>query len=521
MSGSGRRKRATASSSEQNDDYSGSSMTESPLSSHPSSDRLKSDEQTPIRLSANSSSSATASDSQGVPSHVPHPHSQDSDASGVPKTGKKPKSRKSGKKQKRPPSASADMHYYAPSTSSSGFSSAMSDTSAHSTTSGTSSPYASGSVFHRLNPSDIKYRDEKAKVLRSYIVGRIIGEGSYGKVKEAIDSKTKKMVAIKILSKKTLRRVPGGEASIEREIGIVESLSHKNILSILTHFPIENKQKFYIVLEYMGGGTLTHLLENAPNKRLPLFQARKLFLGILGALEHMRERHILHRDIKPDNLLLDDDGDIKLADFGVADVVSSEIHNKLRENAGIGSPAFQAPELIASPTTGPKKPKRPNIDLIFKSDIWSAGIVLYIMVVGQYPFPIQGNIMLLFEDIAAGKFEIPDWVDPDCADLISSMLQTNPLERIGLEGIRVHPFVKNSIPKPAKSTLVGHHNIQSMWPNHDKSALASVVKKMKPQLEREEEVERAARDSFDQPGPSQEDEDRRTSQSSQSKCSIM
>lgn len=143
------------------------------------------------------------------------------------------------------------------------------------------------------------------------------------------------------------------------------------------------------------------------------------------------------------------------------------------------------------------------------------------MVVGQYPFPIQGNIMLLFEDIAAGKFEIPDWVDPDCADLISSMLQTNPLERIDLEGIRTHPFVKNSIPKPAKSILVANPNIQSMWPHHDKSALASVVKKMKPQLEREEEVERAARDSFDQPGPSQEDDDRRTSQSSQSKCSIM
>jgi serine/threonine-protein kinase 11 len=197
-------------------------------------------------------------------------------------------------------------------------------------------------------------------------------------VKEGIDSKTKKMVAIKILSKKTLRRVPGGEASVEREIGIIESLGHKNVISILTHFLLESKQKFYIVFEYMGGGSLTHFLESAPNKRLPLFQARKLFISLLGGLEHLREHRVLHRDIKPDNLLLDEHGDLKIADFGVAEIIATEI-NKVRENAGIGSPAFQAPELIASPTSNTKKSKRVNVDLIFKSDVWSAGIVLYVL----------------------------------------------------------------------------------------------------------------------------------------------
>jgi serine/threonine protein kinase len=202
--------------------------------------------------------------------------------------------------------------------------------------------------------------------------------GSYGKVKEGIDTKTKKMVAIKILSKKTLRRVPGGEASVSREIGIIESLSHKNIISIITHFPIESKQKYYIVFEYMGGGNLTSLLESAPNKRLPLYQARKLFHNLLSGLEHLRERRILHRDIKPDNLLLDASGELKIADFGVAEMIGLGVASKLNQNAGIGSPAFQAPELIASPNSTPKKPKKSATDVIFKSDIWSAGIVLYV-----------------------------------------------------------------------------------------------------------------------------------------------
>lgn len=114
------------------------------------------------------------------------------------------------------------------------------------------------------------------------------------------------------------------------------------------------------------------------------------------------------------------------------------------------------------------------------------------MVVGEYPFPMQGNIMLLFEDIAAGKYEVPDWVDPDCADLIKLMLRTNPVERIDLDAIRTHPFVKNT-PAKKEGATVPIPAIHSMWPHHDKSSLSSVIKKMRPQLEREEEMERAAR----------------------------
>lgn len=146
------------------------------------------------------------------------------------------------------------------------------------------------------------------------------------------------------------------------------------------------------------------------------------------------------------------------------------------------------------------------------------------MIVGEYPFPMAGNIMVLFENISAGKYEVPDWVEPDCSDLISQMLQTNPNERIDLAGIRAHPFVKNA---PTKSAPVPIPTIPSMWSHHDKSSLSSCVKKMKPLLEREEEEERASRFSFDA-GISSYDEDqeeagsRSSSKSSTtSKCAIM
>lgn len=113
--------------------------------------------------------------------------------------------------------------------------------------------------------------------------------------------------------------------------------------------------------------------------------------------------------------------------------------------------------------------------------------------------------MLLFEDIAAGKYEVPDWVDPDCADLIKQMLHTNPVERIDLAGIKVHPFVKNVPSKSAASVPIP--SIHSMWPHHDRASLSSVIKKLKPQLERQQEQERAARYAFDEEGEDGVDDD--------------
>jgi cytoskeletal protein RodZ len=179
MSGTGRRKRSSSSSEEILDDPSSSSIHHTDVSSSTSSERPTTRKRSKKHISSPSASSATASDSQtSLPSSSTHSHTIHEQSTPTP-SQKKEKGRANGKRQKKPAIVPHDNFILPASTPSSGFSSAMSDTSVHSATSGTSSPYASGSVFHRLNANDIKYRDEKAKVLRSYIVGSLLGEGMY------------------------------------------------------------------------------------------------------------------------------------------------------------------------------------------------------------------------------------------------------------------------------------------------------------------------------------------------------
>lgn len=205
--------------------------------------------------------------------------------------------------------------------------------------------------------------------------------GSYGKVKEGIDSKSKTRVAVKILSRKHLRRATGGEASVEREISILKSLQHKNIIQLLSCFSDEEKQRIYIVLEYANGGSLSSFLERAPEKRLGLYQARKFFSDLVSGLQYLKREKILHRDIKPDNLLLTTEGNLKITDFGIAEQLEPKNDGTIYmgESAGIGSPAFQAPELLSSTTHN--KPKQNN-SIVYKTDVWSAGIVLYVIIMG-------------------------------------------------------------------------------------------------------------------------------------------
>lgn len=185
----------------------------------------------------------------------------------------------------------------------------------------------------------------------------------------------KTRVAIKILSRKHLRRATGGEASVEREISILKSLDHKNIIKLFSCFSDEDKQRIYIVLEYANGGNLANFLEKVPDKRLGLFQARKFFSDLIAGLQYLKREKILHRDIKPENLLLTTDGDLKITDFGIAEQLEPKNDGTIftGEPAGIGSPAFQAPELLSS--TNFNKPKTNN-DIVYRTDVWSAGIVL-------------------------------------------------------------------------------------------------------------------------------------------------
>jgi len=277
----------------------------------------------------------------------------------------------------------------------------------------------------------------KQKVVDSYILGEVLGEGSCGKVTEAFNSKTKQLCAMKIIKKRHLHQTPGGEEDVHREVEILASLQHPNCIRLIDHFEDEEKQRVYIVTEYLAGGSVQQLCERSPNKRLSMGQARSLFSQLLDALEYLHSNSIIHRDIKLDNMLLSEDGVLKLSDFGVA--------ARLGElcNAGDrkchGSPAFQPPEMLLCKGCG-------NGFSGEKIDIWDSGLALFMMCIGTFPFH-GNNVVSLLANIKAAAYTIPSWVDPCLADLLRSILNTNPEKRFSLAQIRAHPWMTMKLKK--------------------------------------------------------------------------
>lgn len=319
----------------------------------------------------------------------------------------------------------------------------------------------------RLTPEEItfKMRDGR-KVLRNasrYIVGELLGEGSYGKVKEVLDAKSKKILAVKILTRRKLRNIPGGEESILREIEIMKKIHYKHCTQFVDYWTDDESEKSYLVLEYIGGGSLQDLLHRAPNKSLPLCQARHIFHQLLKALEYIHSIGIVHRDVKPDNIMLTTQCKLKLSDFGVARILSddysspptprgekssSDSNHSSPDSTSTpktshpvrhsGSPAYQPPEVASGSTSFPG----PTMD------VWAAGVILYSMVFGRYPFEIDGNnVKVLFEHIAACEYTIPKSADPQLESLLRGILQPDPNKRLTVSQCKLHPFMTKKLKK--------------------------------------------------------------------------
>jgi serine/threonine-protein kinase 11 len=127
--------------------------------------------------------------------------------------------------------------------------------------------------------SGVTYGKKSPKRVKQYILGELLGQGSYGKVREGIDSISLKRVAVKIIKMKQLRKIKGGEDSLKNEISIMRKLNHPNCLQLKEVFDIEEKDRKYIIIEFCGGGSLQQVIDSHPNKRLPLPEVRKKFFN--------------------------------------------------------------------------------------------------------------------------------------------------------------------------------------------------------------------------------------------------
>ncbi|XP_029551927.1 serine/threonine-protein kinase STK11 isoform X4 [Salmo trutta] len=222
--------------------------------------------------------------------------------------------------------------------------------------------------IHRIDSTEVIYepRRKRAKLIGRYLMGDLLGEGSYGKVKEMLDSETLCRRAVKILKKKKLRRIPNGEQNVKKEIQLLRRLRHNNIIQLVEVLYNEEKQKMYMVMEYCVCG-MQEMLDSVDEKRFPVFQAHGYFCQLLDGMGYLHSQGIVHKDIKPGNLLLTTDGALKISDLGVAEA----LHPFAEDDTcctSQGSPAFQPPEIANGLDTFSG----------FKVDIWSAGVTLWV-----------------------------------------------------------------------------------------------------------------------------------------------
>lgn len=246
-----------------------------------------------------------------------------------------------------------------------------------------------------------------------------LGRGGFSYVYRAVHDKTRKFVAIKVFEKKI--QTSESLRAIKREIKIMKSLDHPFISSFFQ--TMEDDENIYVVMENAERGTLLQFI-NVQGK-LPEKIARKLFYQIMLALDYLHNKmKIAHRDIKAENILLDKYFNVKIIDFGFSVKFGNEGDEKKKEKFtnNCGTPKYVAPEVV----------KREQVSE--RSDIWSAGIILYMMVFGKYPFN-AGNINDLFTCILFHEPAFPEHTNVDIIDLVSHMLDKNPNARWSIEEI--------------------------------------------------------------------------------------
>ncbi|XP_073792060.1 serine/threonine-protein kinase MARK2 isoform X30 [Danio rerio] len=246
-----------------------------------------------------------------------------------------------------------------------------------------------------------------------YRLLKTIGKGNFAKVKLAKHILTGKEVAVKIIDKTQLNS--SSLQKLFREVRIMKLLNHPNIVKLFE--VIETEKTLYLVMEYASGGEVFDYL--VAHGRMKEKEARAKFRQIVSAVQYCHQKCIVHRDLKAENLLLDADMNIKIADFGFSNEFT--LGNKL--DTFCGSPPYAAPELFQG-----KKYDGPEVD------VWSLGVILYTLVSGSLPFDGQ-NLKELRERVLRGKYRIPFYMSTDCENLLKKFLVLNPTKRGSLEQI--------------------------------------------------------------------------------------
>ncbi|XP_022139866.1 CBL-interacting protein kinase 5 [Momordica charantia] len=276
-----------------------------------------------------------------------------------------------------------------------------------------------------------------AILMQRYELGRLLGQGTFAKVYHARNLHTGQSVAIKIIDKEKVLRV-GLIDQIKREISVMRLVRHPNVVQL--YEVMASRTKIYFVMEYVKGG---ELFNKVAKGRLKEDAARKYFQQLIGAVDYCHSRGVYHRDLKPENLLLDEFGNLKISDFGLSALAESRRQDGLLHTT-CGTPAYVAPEVI----------NKKGYDGA-KADIWSSGVVLFVLLAGFLPFH-DPNLMEMYRRISRGEFKCPQWFPPEVRKLLSRILDPSPHTRINMAKLMDNSWFKKGFkanvatPKPLR-----------------------------------------------------------------------
>lgn len=272
---------------------------------------------------------------------------------------------------------------------------------------------------------------DSAKLLEKhgYMLDGTLGEGSYGKVKSAYSTEMKRKVAIKIIDQ-TKASTEILQKFLPRELQILPLLNHIHIVKTFKIFHLDGK-KLIIVMELGSQGNLFEFIRT--RGKLSEEFSKKLFHQLSLAIKFIHDQNIAHRDLKCENLLLDNDFNLKVADFGFSKRLEYMAGQIVLSDTFCGSSAYAAPELLQRIPYNPKM-----------TDVWSMGVLLFIMLTGTMPYN-DSNIMKMVAKQKERVINFPKLVQDKCkdaCDLIYCILDPNPVRRIDLDRILQHPWMQ-------------------------------------------------------------------------------
>ncbi|XP_075450012.1 hormonally up-regulated neu tumor-associated kinase isoform X3 [Ascaphus truei] len=255
---------------------------------------------------------------------------------------------------------------------------------------------------------------QHSKRVGSYLIGSKLGEGSFAKVREGLHVVTGEQVAVKVIDKKKAKKDSYVTKNLRREGQIQQMIRHPNITQLLDILETENS--YYLVMELCSGGNLMHKIYE--KKRLEEYETRKYIRQLILAVEHLHRAGVVHRDLKIENLLLDENNNIKLIDFGLSNCAGILGYSD-PFSTQCGSPAYAAPELLARKKYGPKV------------DVWSIGVNMYAMLTGTLPFTVEPfSLRALYQKMVDKDMNpLPTHISPAAINFLRSLLEPDPLKR--------------------------------------------------------------------------------------------